>query len=96
MAATITKLDGKFRLSFMSVTVGTSGASATNDTGLNGVSAAMAINMTSGALSGAGAPFEITLKYATSSGNVAVYAWESDGTAATAGSVTVHVLAIGT
>ena len=92
----ITKLDGKYRLSFLTATVGTTGASATNDTGLNGVDTAHATRVSTAAGDGAGIPCSISLNYATSSGNIAVYCWEVDGTAATAGSITVHLLALGT
>jgi len=96
MAAEITKLAGKYRLSFLAATVGTTGASATNDMGLTGITSAYATRVSTAAGNGDGIPCSISLNYATSSGNVAVYAWEVDGTAATAGTITVHITALGT
>ena len=93
MAGTITQFASVYRVSFLSVTVPTAGTSATNDTSLNGVYAASATVI--GTAQGANAPAYCTLVYATDSGNVAVYAWDDAGEAATAGG-TVHIIAIGT
>lgn len=91
--STITQLASTYRLAFLRVTVPTAGSSATNDTGLNGVNGAWAMSMIS--TQGANAIAYCTLVYATSSGNVAVYAWDDAGSAASGGG-SVDILAIGT
>jgi hypothetical protein len=90
--ATITRLAGDFRISFLTVTVPTAGTSVTNDTGLNGVY--FATQTVTGTTQAANAPGFCTLVYATSSGNVAVYAWDDVGVVATAGGA-VDIMAIG-
>ena len=93
MAAVITQLAGDQRLSWETVTVGTSGAKADNDMGLNTIDTVLAVvKGTSQAANDIG---YCTVDYDGTDGLVDIYGWDDAGAAATGGG-TVEVWALGT
>ena len=93
MTATITQLAGDQRLSWETVTVGTSGSATDNDMGLNTIDTVIAIAKDTN--QPANAPAYVTVNYDGTDGLVDIYCWDDAGAAATAGG-TIEVWALGT
>lgn len=93
MAAVISQFAGDLRLSYEEVTIGTSGALADNDSGLNTV--VCAVGVAKDTNQPANSIAYVTLNYDGTDGLVDLYAWDDAGAAATGGG-TVLLIVIGT